>query len=44
MRKDEASSNKAKAHERIPSLIKQREGVDEVSVGSQVKTLAAPQK
>jgi hypothetical protein len=34
MRKDEASPNQARAHGRIPSLIKQRKGVDEVRMGS----------
>ncbi len=42
--KDEASPNKAKAHERTPSPIKQRKGVDEVSIGSLVKIPATPQK
>jgi len=44
MRKDEMGPSKAKAHERIFSLVKQRKGVDEVNMGSLVKTLVAPQK
>lgn len=41
---DETNPNKAKAHERTPSLIKQRKGVDKVSVGSSVKIPTTPQK
>ncbi len=44
MGKDEASPSKARAHERNPSFVKQRKGVDEVSVGSPVKTPTTPQK
>ncbi len=36
--------SKAKAHERTFSLVKQRKGVDEVNMGSPMKTLVAPQK
>ncbi len=43
-RKDEASPSKARAHARTPSLVKQRKGVDEVSMGSHVKTPTTPQK
>jgi hypothetical protein len=43
-RKDEVSSSKAKAHERTPSFVKQRKGMDEVSMGSPIKTLAGLQK
>ncbi len=42
MRKDEAGSSKAKAHERTPSLVKQRKGMDKVNMGSPLKTLVAP--
>jgi hypothetical protein len=38
MGKDEVGSSKAKAHERTLSPIKQRKGLDKVSVGSPVKT------
>jgi len=34
--------NKKKAHERIPSLVKQRKGVDKVSMGSLVKAPTTP--
>jgi hypothetical protein len=34
MRKDEVGPSKAKAHEITLSLIKQRQGVEEVSMGS----------
>jgi hypothetical protein len=34
MRKDEAGLNKTRAHGIIPSPIKQRKGVDEMSMGS----------
>jgi len=37
-RKDEAGLSKAKAHEKTPSLIKQRKGMDEVNMGSPMKT------
>jgi hypothetical protein len=36
--------NKTKAHERTPSLVKQRKGVDEVSMGPPVKTPTNPHK
>jgi hypothetical protein len=42
MGKDEVGSSKAKAHERTPSPIKQKKGMDEVSVGSLVKTPTIP--
>jgi hypothetical protein len=42
MGKDEIGSSKAKAHERTLSLIKQRKGMDEVNVGSLVKTPTTP--
>jgi hypothetical protein len=37
-RKDEVGPSKAKAHEKTPCLVKQRKGMDEVNVGSLVKT------
>jgi hypothetical protein len=37
-RKDEVGLSKAKAHEKTPSFIKQRKGVDETNVGSPMKT------
>ncbi len=43
-RKDEAGPSKARAHDRTPSLVKQRKGVDEVSVDSPMKTPTTPQK
>jgi hypothetical protein len=42
--KDEAGSSKAKSHERTPSLVKQRKGKGEVSVGSLMKIPVAPRK
>jgi hypothetical protein len=44
MQKDEVGPSKAKSHEKTPSLVKQRKGVDEVNVGSLVKTPVVPQK
>ncbi len=41
---DEVALNKEKAHEKTPSPVKKKKGVDEVSVGSPVKTFTAPQK
>jgi hypothetical protein len=43
-RMDEVALNKEKAHEKTPSPVKKKKGVDEVSVGSPVKTFTAPQK
>ncbi|CAK9215101.1 unnamed protein product [Sphagnum troendelagicum] len=37
-RKDEVGLSKAKAHEKTPSFIKQTKGVDEMNVGSPMKT------
>jgi hypothetical protein len=34
MKKDEVGPSKARAHERTPSFIKQRQGMDEVNMGS----------
>jgi hypothetical protein len=36
--------SEAKSHERTPSLVKQRKGKDEMSVGSPAKTSIAPKK
>jgi hypothetical protein len=41
---DEVGPSKARAHERTPSVVKQWKGVDEVNVGSPMKTPATPQK
>lgn len=43
-RKDEVGPNQKKAHERTLSLVKKRKGVDEVSVGSPIKTFTTPHK
>jgi hypothetical protein len=43
-RKDEAASSKAKSHERTPSLVNQRKGEGEVSMGSLTKIPMAPRK
>jgi len=42
--KDEATLSKAKSHERTPSLVKQRKGEGEVSMGSPTKIPMAPKK
>jgi hypothetical protein len=44
MKKDDMGLSKAKAHEKTPSLVKQRKGVDEMNMGSPIKNFAAPQK
>jgi hypothetical protein len=44
MGKDEVGLSKKKAHERTPSPIKQRKGMDKVNVGSLIKTPTTPQK